>query len=181
LSSGYVGGWLDFVIQRFMDILLAIPGLLLALSVSAMLGPGILNAMLAVAFSSIPVSTRLIRATTLATRQQPYIEAAQVIGSSSTGIMLRHVLPNITGPLVVLMSLQIPAAILAAAALSFVGLGAQPPTPEWGAMLSVGRDYLQEQWWIATFPGISIMLGVLGFNLFGDGIRDALDTRLRLA
>jgi peptide/nickel transport system permease protein len=181
LSSGYVGGWLDFLVQRSMDILLAIPGLLLALSVSAMLGPGILNAMIAVAISTIPVSTRLIRATTLSTREQPYIEAARVLGGSSTRIVVRHVLPNITGPLVVLMSLQIPAAILAAASLSFVGLGAQPPTPEWGAMLSVGRDYLQEQWWIATFPGIAIMLGVLGFNLFGDGIRDALDTRLRIA
>jgi peptide/nickel transport system permease protein len=180
LSSGYLGGWLDFVLQRLMDILLAIPGLLLALSVSAMLGPGLINAMLAVGFSSIPVSTRLIRATALAIRQQPYIEAARVVGGSSGWIMLRHVLPNIAGPLVVLASLQIPAAILAAASLSFVGLGAQPPTPEWGAMLSVGRDFLQEQWWIATFPGIAIMVSVLGFNLFGDGVRDALDTRLHV-
>jgi peptide/nickel transport system permease protein len=181
LSSGYLGGWLDFVLQRLMDILLAIPGLLLALSVSAMLGPGLINAMLAVGFSSIPVSTRLIRATALSIRQQPYIEAARVVGGSTLWIMVRHVLPNIAGPLVVLASLQVPAAILAAASLSFVGLGAQPPTPEWGAMLSVGRDFLQEHWWIATFPGLAIMTSVLGFNLFGDGIRDALDTRLRIA
>jgi peptide/nickel transport system permease protein len=181
LSSGYLGGWLDFVLQRFMDILLAIPGLLLALSVSAMLGPGLINVMLAVGFSSVPVSTRLIRATALSIRQQPYIEAARVVGGSTSWIMLRHVLPNIAGPLVVLASLQVPAAILAAASLSFVGLGAQPPTPEWGAMLSVGRDFLQEQWWIATFPGLAIMVSVLGCNLFGDGIRDALDTRLRLS
>jgi peptide/nickel transport system permease protein len=181
LSSGYLGGWLDFLVQRLMDILLAIPGLLLALSVSAMLGPGLINAMLAVGFSSVPVSTRLIRATALSIRQQPYIEAARVVGGSTGWIMLRHVLPNIAGPLVVLASLQVPAAILAAASLSFVGLGAQPPTPEWGAMLSVGRDFLQEQWWIATFPGLAIMVSVLGFNLFGDGIRDALDTRLRLS
>jgi peptide/nickel transport system permease protein len=180
LSSGYLGGWLDFVVQRLMEILLAIPGLLLALSVSAMLGPGLINAMLAVGFSSVPVSTRLIRATTLSIRQQPYIEAAKVVGGSTNWIMLRHVLPNIAGPLVVLASLQVPAAILAAAALSFVGLGAQPPTPEWGAMLSVGRDFLQEQWWIATFPGLAIVISVLGFNLLGDGIRDALDTRLKL-
>jgi peptide/nickel transport system permease protein len=181
LSSGYLGGWLDFVLQRLMDILLAIPGLLLALSVSAMLGPGLINAMLAVGFSSVPVSTRLIRATALSIRQQPYIEAARVVGGSSAWIMLRHVLPNIAGPLVVLASLQVPAAILAAASLSFVGLGAQPPVPEWGAMLSVGRDFLQEQWWIATFPGLAIMVSVLGFNLLGDGLRDALDTRLRLS
>jgi peptide/nickel transport system permease protein len=178
LSSGYLGGWLDFLLLRLMDILLAIPGLLLALSVSAILGPGLINVMLAVGLSSIPVSTRLIRATALSIRQQPYIEAARVVGGSPGSIMLRHVLPNIAGPFVVLSSLQIPAAILAAASLSFVGLGAQPPTPEWGAMLSVGRDFLQQQWWIASFPGLAIMISVLGFNLLGDGVRDALDTRL---
>jgi len=179
LSSGYFGGWLDLVLQRLMDVLLAIPGLLLALSVSAILGPGLINAMLAVGFSSIPVATRLIRATVLTIKQQPYIEAAHVVGGSHGRIIRRHVVPNIISPLIVLASLQIPGAILAAAALSFIGLGAQPPIPEWGAMLSVGRDFLQEQWWIATFPGLAIMVSVLGFNLLGDGLRDALDARMR--
>jgi peptide/nickel transport system permease protein len=177
IVSAYFGGWVDLVLQRGVDIMLAFPGLLLALAVIAALGPSINNVMLAVGIGSTPFFARLVRGSVLTVREEEYVTAARVTGANDTRIVGRYILPNVLSPIVVLISQQVGWAVLSAAALSFVGLGAQPPTPEWGAMLSRGRDYLHEQWWIATFPGIAIALMVLGFNLFGDGLRDILDPR----
>ena len=177
IVSAYFGGWVDLVLQRGVDIMLAFPGLLLALAVIAALGPSINNVMLAVGIGSTPFFARLVRGSVLTVREEEYVTAARVTGANDTRIVSRYILPNVLSPIVVLISQQVGWAVLSAAALSFVGLGAQPPTPEWGAMLSRGRDYLHEQWWIATFPGIAIALMVLGFNLFGDGLRDILDPR----
>jgi peptide/nickel transport system permease protein len=175
--SAYFGGWVDLTLQRGVDIMLAFPGLLLALAVIAALGPSITNVMLAVGIGSTPFFARLVRGSVLTVREEEYVTAARVTGANDARIVGRYILPNVLSPIVVLISQQVGWAVLSAAALSFVGLGAQPPTPEWGAMLSRGRDYLHEQWWIATFPGIAIAVMVLGFNLFGDGLRDILDPR----
>jgi peptide/nickel transport system permease protein len=175
--SAYLGGWVDLVLQRGVDIMLAFPGLLLALAVIAALGPSITNVMLAVGIGSTPFFARLVRGSVLTVRGEEYVTAARVIGANDVHIVGLYILPNVLSPIVVLISQQVGWAVLSAAALSFVGLGAQPPTPEWGAMLSRGRDYLHDQWWIATFPGIAIALMVLGFNLFGDGLRDILDPK----
>jgi peptide/nickel transport system permease protein len=177
IVSGYFGGWVDAVLQRGVDIMLAFPGLLLALAVIAALGPSITNVMLAVGIGSTPFFARLVRGSVLTVRGEEYVTAARVIGADNAHIVGRYILPNVLSPIVVLISQQVGWAVLSAAALSFVGLGAQPPTPEWGAMLSRGRDYLHDQWWIATFPGLAIVLMVLGFNLFGDGLRDILDPK----
>jgi peptide/nickel transport system permease protein len=155
------------------------PGILLALAIVAILGPSLLNLMIAVGIAAVPTYTRLVRGAVLATRQLQYVEAARVIGARDRSIMFRHILPNVLAPVIVLATLGIGGAILVGAALSFLGLGAKPPTPEWGAMLSSGRNYLQQAWWITFFPGLAIMITVLSINLLGDGLRDALDPRLK--
>jgi peptide/nickel transport system permease protein len=177
LVSGYFGGWIDIVIQRFIEIMLAFPELILALAIMAILGPSLRNAMIAIGIASIPVYTRVTRGEVLSLREKEYVEAARASGASHARLIFRHILPNTMSPLMVIATLGIAGAILTASGLSFIGLGAQPPSPEWGAMLASGREYLRHQWWIATFPGIFIALTVLGFNLFGDGLRDALDPR----
>jgi peptide/nickel transport system permease protein len=173
--AGYFGGWFDLLSGWAVDVMLAFPGLLLALGVVAVLGPGLLNVMIAVGIGSIPSYARLMRGQVLGLKGREYVEAARAVGAGHGSILFRHILPNALSPLIVLASLGIAGSILAAAALSFIGLGAQPPSPEWGAMLSSGREYLRHEWWITTFPGIAIAITVLGFNLLGDGLRDALD------
>ncbi len=177
--AGYRGGWLDNLIMRFMDLLLAFPGILLALGIIAILGPGLSNVMLAVGISSIPAYTRVARGSTLALRQREFVTSARSIGAKDRRIMLRYILPNVLPPLVVLATLGIAGAILTAAGLSFIGLGAVPPTPEWGAILTLGRKYINQAWWYTTFPGVAIMITVLGINMLGDALRDALDPKLR--
>ncbi|MFN8484123.1 MAG: ABC transporter permease [Anaerolineae bacterium] len=180
LLAGYYGGWTDTGLMRGVDVMLAFPGILLALVIVSMLGPSLINLMIAVGIASIPLYARLTRGSVLAARSELYVEAAQSVGVPNHTILTRHLLPNIFAPVLVAATLGVGGAILAAAALSFVGLGSQPPTPEWGRMLSEGRQYLRDQWWIATFPGIMIMLTVLAMNLLGDGLRDALDPRLKM-
>jgi peptide/nickel transport system permease protein len=178
LISGYAGGVSDNVIMRGMDILLAFPGILLAIVVVATLGPGLRNAMIAVGVAFIPTFARVVRGEVLVEREKEYVAAARGLGASGARIAFGEILPSVWGPVTVLATLGVAGAILATAGLSFLGLGASPPTPEWGAMLSEGRNYLPDQWWIAVFPGIAIALTVLGINLIGDGLRDTLDPRL---
>ncbi len=179
LLAGYYGRWVDVVLMRVVDVMLAFPGILLALGIVAVLGPSLTSLMVAVGISSIPTYARLTRASVLSARGLLYVDAARVVGASDSAILVRHILPNVVAPVIVVSTLGVGAAILVAATLSFLGLGSQPPTAEWGRMLSEGRQYLREQWWIATFPGLAIMLTVLALNLLGDGLRDALDPRLR--
>ncbi len=179
LIAGYNGRWVDSVIMRVMDMMLAFPGILLALSIVALLGPGLPNAMIAVGIAGIPSYTRLVRGSVLATRRKQFVRAARAVGCRSWRIVFRHILPNIFAPVLVLATLDLAWAILNASSLSFLGLGAQPPTPEWGAMLNEGRGYLRQAPWITTAPGLAIMLTVLSVNLLGDGLRDALDPRMR--
>ncbi len=178
LPAGYFGGWTDMLVMRVIDVLLAFPSILLALGLISVLGPSLNNAMIAVGIAVVPTYVRLVRASTLATRDLPYVDAARVIGCGSARIMFRHVLPNVAPPVIVSATLGVAAAILATSSLSFLGLGAQPPTPEWGAMLAEGRGYLRDAWWLPTFPGVAIMLAVMAVNLVGDGLRDALDPRM---
>jgi peptide/nickel transport system permease protein len=179
LVSGYYGGRLDALIMRVMDVLLAFPGILLALAIVSVLSPGLGNVMIAVGLSAVPGYARLVRATVLAAREHLYVEAARALGGRDGGILVRDILPNVVAPLIVTATLGLGGAILSAAALSFLGLGSQPPQPEWGRMLSEGLDYLREAWWISTFPGLGILLTVLAMNLVGDGLRDVLDPRLK--
>lgn len=179
LISGFYGGRLDALVMRVMDVLLAFPGILLALAIVSVLTPGLTNVMIAVGLAAVPTYARLMRATALATRELLYVEAARAMGGRDLFILARYVLPNVVAPLIVTATLGLGTAILSAAALSFLGLGSQPPAPEWGRMLSEGRDYLREAWWISTFPGLAIMLTVLAMNLLGDGLRDVLDPRLK--
>ncbi len=179
LLSGYYGRWVDALAMMWIDIMLAFPGILLALAIVAVLGPSLLNLMIAVGISAVPSYTRLVRGAVLATKQQQYVEAARVVGVSDTAIMFKHILPNVLAPVIVLATLGIGGAILTGASLSFLGLGAKPPTPEWGAMLSTGRNYLTIAPWITLFPGLAIMITVLSINMLGDGLRDALDPRLK--
>jgi peptide/nickel transport system permease protein len=179
LISGYREDWVDLLIMRGVDILLAFPSFLLALTLVFMLGPSLFNAMVAVGISSIPGYTRTVRGSVLSAKQNEYVTAARSVGCSELRIMVRHILPNVLAPLIVIATLGIPWAILTAASLSFLGMGAQPPTPEWGAMANDGRNYLQEAWWISTFPGLAIAVTVISINLIGDGLRDAFDPRLR--
>ena len=179
LVSGYYGGRLDALIMRVMDVMLAFPGILLALAIVSVLSPGLGNVMIAVGLSAVPGYARLVRATVLSAREHLYVEAARALGGRDGGILVRDILPNVIAPLIVTATLGLGGAILSAAALSFLGLGSQPPQPEWGRMLSEGRDYLREAWWISTFPGLAIMLTVLAMNLLGDGLRDVLDPRLK--
>lgn len=179
LVSGYYGGRLDGLIMRVMDVLLAFPGILLALAIVSVLTPGLTNVMIAVGLSAVPTYARLVRASVLSARENLYVEAARALGGRDLGILARYILPNVVAPLIVTATLGLGTAILSAAALGFLGLGSQPPQPEWGRMLSEGRDYLREAWWISTFPGLGIMLTVLAMNLLGDGLRDVLDPRLQ--
>ncbi len=179
LISGYYGKWIDTVIMRFIDILLAFPGLLLALAIVSALGPSLINVMIAVGIFSIPTFARIVRGSTLSTKKLEYIDAIRALGARDGKIIFVHILPNILSPIIVQGTLRIATAILTAAGLSFLGMGAQPPSPEWGAMLSSGRGYLWNAPHIATFPGLAIALIVMGLNLFGDGLRDALDPRMK--
>jgi len=175
LSAGYYGGKVDNVVSRSIDLMLAFPGILLALLIIAILGPNLINAMVAVGISASPTYARIVRSSVLQTREQPFVEAAIQCGAGTLRIIGLHIIPNILGPIVVVATLGVATAIISGAALSFLGLGPSPPTPEWGLMLNEGRDYLRHAWWISTFPGIAIMIAVLSINLIGDGLRDALD------
>lgn len=179
LIAGYYGRLADAFIMRIIDIMLAFPNIMLALVIVAILGPSIRNVMIAVGIGEIPRYTRLIRGQVLSARELLYVEAAKVIGVPTSKIMFRHILPNVVSPVVVLATLSVGSAILAAAGLSFLGLGAQPPRPEWGSMLADGRQFLRSHWWVATMPGIAIAITVLSINMFGDGLRDILDPRIR--
>ncbi|HET8999827.1 MAG TPA: ABC transporter permease [bacterium] len=180
LVAGFYGGRVDGLLMRLIDVMLAFPGVLLALAIVSVLGPSLRNLMIAVGISAIPFYARLVRGSVLIAKEQLYVEAARVVGVPISTILIRHILPNVVAPIIVAATLGMGTAILAAAGLSFIGLGSQPPTPEWGRMLSEGRDYLRDGWWISTFPGIAIMLTVLGVNILGDGLRDVLDPRLRI-
>ncbi|MEJ8545542.1 ABC transporter permease subunit [Brevibacillus borstelensis] len=175
--SGYFGGRVDQIIMRMMDIVLAFPSLVLAMAVAAVLGPNLQNAMLAIAIIKIPVYVRLARAETLALREKLYVKAAATFGIKPWRIILRHIIPNAVSPVIIQVTLDIGDAILLVATLGFLGLGAQPPTPEWGAMISIGWKYLLDYWWYPTFPGLALFLASCGFNLIGDGIRDILDPK----
>jgi ABC-type dipeptide/oligopeptide/nickel transport system permease subunit len=179
--SGFRGGATDLVVQRFADILLSFPGFLLALSLVAMLGVGLQNVVVAVGVSAVPSFIRLVRGAVLSIREQTYVEAAVALGQRPGPIVFRHVLPNAMAPVIVQATLNLGAAILLAAGLGFLGLGVQPPTAEWGTMLGEGRQYIFRAPALTTLPGVAIFLAVLGFNLFGDGLRDALDPRMRAA
>jgi peptide/nickel transport system permease protein len=180
LIAGYYGGLLEAILMRIADAMLAFPGILLALTVIAALGTGITNVMIAVGVATIPIYARLTRGTVLSAKENIYVDAARVTGCSNRRIMFRHILPNVIAPVIVLSTLRFGIAILTASGLSFLGLGAQPPTPEWGLMVSMGRDYLGKAWWMSTFPGLTITVTVIAINLVGDGLREALDPRLRL-
>src|SRR5918911_990124 len=177
--AGYTGGRTDNGIMRILDVLLAFPSLLLAIAIVSVLGPGLINAMLAIAIVSIPAYARVMRASVLSAKEEEYVQAARVVGVSPFSILFRHIMPNAISPLIVQGTLGIGTAILETAALSFLGLGAQPPTPEWGSMLSAERNQVFSAPHLVFFPGLAIMVNVLGFNLLGDGLRDALDPRLR--
>ncbi|HET6780583.1 MAG TPA: ABC transporter permease [bacterium] len=179
LVSGFYGGLIDRSAMRVVDLMLTFPGILLALVLIAILGPDLFNAMLAVGISASPTFARVVRAAVLSSKEQTYVEAARAVGCTNARIMLRHILPNTVAPIIVLGTLGVAGAIIAAAALSYLGLGARPPQPEWGALLSEGRNYLRVAWWMTTFPGLAIMTAVLSINLLGDGLRDALDPRLQ--
>jgi peptide/nickel transport system permease protein len=180
LVAGYVGGTADLLIMRLIDALLAFPGLILAISITAALGPQIQNAMIAIGIVAIPAYTRLTRGQVLSVREREYVTAARAIGAPAHRIVLRHILPNITNPIVVQVTLSTAFAILAEAALSFLGLGAQPPTPSWGQDINYSQRYLANQmWWMSAGPGLAIFLAVFAFNFLGDALRDALDPQLR--
>lgn len=179
LLTGYYEGWFDLLVQRLIDIQLAFPGILLALVIVAVLGPGLRNAMIAVGISLIPSYARMVRGSVLSNKHNAYVEAARVIGCRDSRLILRHILPNVAVPILVLSTVGVAWAILIGSSLSFLGLGAQPPYAEWGRDLSEGRSYLSVAWWISTFPGLAIMFTILSINLLGDGLRDALDPRLR--
>ena len=179
LIAGYVRGWVDTVIMRVMDIILAFPSLLLALVLVAVLGPGLVNAMIAIALVLQPHFVRLARASVMAEKQREYVTAARVVGAGPLRLMFKTILPNCLGPLIVQSTLSFSNAILDAAALGFLGMGAQPPTPEWGTMLAEAREFVLRAWWVVTFPGLSILVTVLAINLVGDGLRDALDPKLK--
>ena len=178
ILAGYLGGRFDDVVMRLMDIVIAFPGLVLAMALASVLGPGLEKAILALAVVGVAGYARIGRASTLSVREEVYVEAARALGASNVKILSRHVVPNVVSPVLVRATLGMGFTVLLAASLSFIGLGAQPPTPEWGAMINEGRNQLiTGQWWVSSFPGLAIMSLVLGFNLLGDGIRDVLDPR----
>jgi peptide/nickel transport system permease protein len=177
--AGYFGGWLDDLLMRITDIFLTVPALVLAIAVTAALGKGITNVMIGIALVWWPGFARLTRSLVLALREEAFVEAARGIGAGHVRVLFRHILPNALSPIIVKMSTDFGFAVLTAAALGFIGLGAQPPTPEWGAMINDGRDYFPDRWWVATFPGMAIFILVFSWNLLGDGLRDLLDPRAR--
>ena len=177
--AGYQGGWIDEIISRLIDIKLAFPGILLALGVVAVLGPDLMNLMIAVGVGTIPGFCRLVRGQVLAAREFDYVLAARTLGCRHARIVVRHILPNVIAPVVVYGTLAVAGAILAGASLNYLGMGAKPPTPEWGLMLAESRDQIRRAWWLATFPGAAIMLTVISINLLGDGLRDAFDPWLK--
>jgi peptide/nickel transport system permease protein len=177
LAAGYVGGWTDMLISRVTDAMLACPFLILAIALAAFLGPSLTNAMIAIGIAATPIFIRLTRGQVLAVKVEDYIEAARAVGNSHLRIALRHVFPNIVAPLIVQATLAIAAAVIAEASLSFLGLGQQPPAPSWGSMLNTAKNYVENAPWMSVWPGLSIFLLVLSFNLLGDGLRDALDPR----
>ncbi|PIP97927.1 MAG: dipeptide ABC transporter permease DppC [Rhodobacterales bacterium CG18_big_fil_WC_8_21_14_2_50_71_9] len=179
LIAGYVRGWVDVAIMRVMDVILAFPSLLLALVLVAILGPGLMNAMVAIAIVLQPHFVRLTRASVMAEKTRDYVTAARVAGAGPVYLMTRTILPNCLGPVIVQATLSFSNAILDAAALGFLGMGAQPPTPEWGTMLAEAREFILRAWWVVTLPGLAILITVLAINLIGDGLRDALDPKLR--
>jgi ABC-type dipeptide/oligopeptide/nickel transport system permease subunit len=175
--AGYRGGWIGHILMTLIDILLSFPAILIAIIIVALFGPGIRNAMIAIGVAQMPLYARLIRGEVIRLRAETFVEAARALGLTERRILARHVFPNAVGPVIVQSTLNLAGAILSAAYLGFLGLGAQPPVPEWGAMLSDGRTYLRTAPHVAIYPGLAVMLVVLGFNLFGDGLRDALDPR----
>jgi peptide/nickel transport system permease protein len=177
--AGFYGGWLDNALMRFLDIYQCIPMLLMCIALAAALGAGIRNAIIAISISTAPTYARLIRASILTVREKDYVEAARAINASDFRIITKHVVPNSISPLIVAITMNIGNSILSAAILSFIGLGAQPPIPEWGAMLSEGRNFMRDHASLVLYPGVCIMISVLAFNLLGDGLRDALDPRLK--
>jgi peptide/nickel transport system permease protein len=179
LLAGFYGSYADVIVSRLVELMLAMPRILLALVIVFTLGVGVVNVMIAVGISGIPGYARIVRSSVLSAREQIYVEAARVVGVPNWRIMARHITPNVIAPVLVVATLGLGEAILSAAGLSFLGLGARPPVIEWGAMLSEGRDKLSIAWWLMTFPGLAIMLTVMAINLLGDGLRDALDPRLR--
>ncbi|SDK81606.1 ABC transporter permease subunit [Paracoccus chinensis] len=179
LVAGFFGGWLDALIMRIMDVILAFPSLLLALVLVAVLGPGLTNAMIAIAIVYQPHFARLTRAAVMAEKQREYVSAARVAGAGNLRLMFLTILPNCVAPLIVQATLSFSSAVLDAAALGFLGMGAQPPAPEWGTMLAEAREFISRAWWVATFPGLAILIAVLAINLMGDGLRDALDPKLK--
>lgn len=179
LVSGYYRGWVDEVLMRFIDVVMAMPSILLAIAIVFALGPNLFNVMIAIGIATMPNYARVVRASVLSAREHVYVEAARASGMGDVGIIVRHILPNVLAPVLVLATLGLGTAILSVAALSFLGLGAAPPTPEWGVLISDGRESLGSAWWISTFPGLAIMVVVLAVNLVGDGLRDALDPRMR--
>jgi len=180
LIAGFYGGAVDNIIMRFVDVFMAMPRILLAMVIGFALGPSLINLMIAVGVGQSPTYIRLVRSSVLSAKRELYVEAARLIGVSNFRIMFRHVLPNVIAPVVVVSTLALGWAILSAATLSFLGMGVQPPTPEWGNMISDGRGRMAVAWWVSFFPGLAIMASVLGLNLLGDGLRDALDPRLRI-
>jgi len=177
--AGYYGGKIDNVIMRVMDVLMAVPAILLAIAIVAALGPSLRNLMLAIGVASIPSYARIVRASVMTVKGQEYIEAARAIGARTPAILIHHIIPNALAPVIVQSTLGVANAILSTSALSFIGLGIQPPAPEWGAMLSGGKTFLRDAWHITLFPGLAIMITILALNLFGDGLRDALDPKLK--
>lgn len=177
--AGYYGGLFDNILMRIMDVLLAIPNLLLAISIAATLGTGMQNLVLAIGLGAAPGYARIVRASILSLKDQEFIEAARAIGAGDFRIITSHILPNCLAPIIVQMTLGVATAILSTASLSFIGLGISPPTPEWGSMLSAGRQYIRDAWYIVMFPGLAIMVTIFGLNMFGDGLRDALDPKLK--
>ena len=177
--AGFYGGRIDNIIMRIMDVFLAVPSILLAIAIVSALGPSIINLMVAISISSVPRYARIVRASVLSIRDQEFVEAARAIGANNARIIFRHIIPNSLAPVIVQGTLGVASAILSTAGLSFIGLGIQPPAPEWGSMLSGGRQYLRYAWWVTTFPGVAIMITILSLNLLGDGLRDALAPRLK--
>ena len=177
IAAGYLGGWTRRIIMRVTDVFLAVPGLVLALAIVASLGPGVMHGVVALSLVWWPGYVRLIEAKALTLRHEPYVEAARTMGAGHAWILWHHILPNCLSPLVIKASMDMGLAILGVASLGFIGLGAKPPAPEWGAMISVARSYMPDWWWYSFFPGLFIFLTVLGFSLFGDGLRDLLDPR----
>jgi peptide/nickel transport system permease protein len=180
LVAGYRGGWADAIIMRVMDVWVAFPIILLALAIVTVLGPGLVNIMIAIGIAWVPYYTRMVRGVVLSMRGQLFVEAARVVGLGDGRILVRHILPNTLAPLIVMSSMGVAGAILTGASLSFIGLGPQAPAPEWGVILADGRQFIRLAWWIGFFPGVAIALTVLGANLLGDGLRDWLDPRMKV-